>query len=221
MSYTVTELADKFAFAAKKYVEDKENEERLKQRNAEERYDKAYRMMLEYQSRMFSDVIILANSIYDYLNVLKEWPQALGESLYQPEYKHRFLSVGRDYFIYNCCDFERNVYNGTFLAILIEYKTGNIYKANLCGHQRQPGDCANIVNPEYIHHIINPKTYVEERQKEKTNYGNPSLDNLDYFSDALEQVPERCEALFKYAVAFADTVDGNLAMADYMAKYRK
>lgn len=39
--------------------------------------------------------------------------------------------------------------------------------------------------------------------------------------EALEQIPERIEALFKYAVAFADTVDGNLAMADYMAKYRK
>lgn len=221
MSYTVTELADKFAFAAKKFVADKENEARLKKRNSEERYDKAYRTMLDCQTRLFADVGILANSIYDYLNVLQQWPQALGESLYQPTYNHGFLGVGRNYFIYNCCDSEYNVYNGNFLAILIEYKTGYIYKGTLSNGTHRPDDYANIVNPGYLYHIVNPKSYVEQCQKENTSYRSPCLDNLDYFSEALEQIPERCEALFKYAVAFADTVDGNLAMADYLAKYRR
>ena len=221
MSYTVTELAGKFTFATKKYVEDKENEARLKKRNSEERYDKAYRTMLDCQTRLFADVGILANSIYDYLNVRHEWPISLGESLYRPYYEHGFLSVGRNYFIYNCCDSEHNVDNGNFLAILIEYKTGYIYKGTLSIGTNRTTDYANIVNPDYLYHIVNPKSYVEDRQKEKTNYASPCLDNLDYFSEALEQIPERIEALFKYAVAFADTVDGNLAMADYMAKYRR
>ena len=220
MSYTVTELADKFAFAAKKFVEDKENEARLKKRNSEERYDKAYRTMLECQTRLFADVGILANSIYDYLNVLQQGPQALGESLYQPTYKHGFLGVGRNYFIYNCCDSEHNNYNGNFLAILIEYKTGYIYKGTLSNGSHRPNDYANIVNPDYLYHIVNPKSYVEGTKK-CTGWPRPDLDTLDYFSEALEQIPERIDTLFKYAVAFADTVDGNLAMADYMAKYRK
>jgi len=217
MSYTVTELADKFAFAAKKYVEDKENEERLKQRNAEERYDKAYRMMLEYQSRMFSDVSILANSIYDYLNVLKEGPQALGETLFQPYYKIGFLSLGRKFFIYNCPAIDPYQMNGNFMAILIGYKEGGIYRACLNSNHHHPGDYANIVDENYIYRIVNPKSFVNECN----NYGDHCFASLDYFSEALEQIPERCEALFKYAVAFADTVDGNLAMADYMAKYRR
>jgi len=220
MAYTVTELADKFAFAAKKFVEDKENEARLKKRNSEERYDKAYRTMLDCQTRRFADVGILADSIYDYLNVIHERPRALGKSLYQPYYENGFLNVGRKYFIYNCCCEDRYCSNGIFLAILIEYKTGYIYHATLSDTDHRPGDYANIVNPDYIHHVINPKTYVNECRKDKP-LSTPCLDNLDYFSDALEQIPERIEALFKYAVAFADTVDGNLAMADYMAKYRR
>lgn len=220
MAYTVTELADKFAFAAKKYVEDKENEARLKKRNSEERYDKAYRTMLECQTRLFADVGILADSIYDYLNVRHVFPQALGESLSQPAYKHGFLSVGRKYFIYNCCSEDRYCSSDRFLAILIEYSTGYIYHATLSDSGIRPGDYANIVNPDYIHHVINPKTYVNECRKDNP-LCTPCLDTLDYFSDAMEQIPERIEALFKYAIAFADTVDGNLAMADYMAKYRK
>ena len=222
LDYTVQELADKFAFAAKKYVADKELEEAAKKRNTEERYDKAYKMMLELKSRVFDDVSILANSIFDYLDVIHEYPTVLGESIYRPCYQHQFLSVGRDYFIYNVCDTERNVYNGNFLAILIEYKTGNIYKARLSSHEHGQNDFANIIRKDqFMSHCTDPKAYVEQCKKEHSFSSHADLDSLDYFSDALEQVPERVEALFKYACAFADTVDGNLAMADYMAKYRK
>lgn len=87
--------------------------------------------MLDCQTRLFADVGILANSIYDYLNVRQQYPEALSETLYHPDYKHGFISVGRKYFIYNCRDSEYNVYNGNFLAILIEYKTGYIYRGTL------------------------------------------------------------------------------------------
>ena len=222
MNYTVQELADKFAFAAKKYVADKELEEATKKRNTEERYGKAYKMMLELKSRVFDDVSILANSIYDYLNVIRQYPTALGESIYRPCYQHQFLSVGRDYFIYNVCDSQRNVYDGNFLAILIEYKTGNLYKAHLSSHEHVQNDFANIISKDMcMYHVTDPKAYVEQCKKENSLSSYADLDSIDYFIDALEQVPARVEALFKYACAFADTVDGNLAMADYMAKYRK
>ena len=222
MNYTVQELADKFAFAAKKYVADKELEEATKKRNTEERYDKAYKMMLELKSKVFDDVSILANSIFDYLNVIRQYPDALGESIYRPCYQPQFLSVGRDYFIYNVCNAERNVYNGIFLAILIEYKTGNLYKAHLSSHEHVQNDFANIISKDMcMYHVTDPQAYVEQCKKENSLSSHADLDSIDYFIDALEQVPARVEALFKYACAFADTLDGNLAMADYMAKYRK
>lgn len=221
MSYTVQELADKFRFAAKKYIDDKELDAKTKKINAENRYDNAYKKMLECKS-MFADVKTLANSLYDYLNVIHNRLDYCSEELYQASYKKGFLSIGRNYFIYNCVPIDKNCYNGSFQAILISYDDGSINRASLTDYGGTKEDYANIVNPEYVHLIEDPKKFVEECNKEECDvYASHCFAKLDYFSEALEQIPERIDALFKFANAFADTVDGNVAMAAYMAKYRK
>ena len=221
MSYTVQELADKFRFAAKKYIDDKELDAKTKKINAENRYDNAYKKMLECKS-MFADVKTLANSLYDYLNVIHNRLDYCSEELYQASYKKGFLSIGRNYFIYNCVPIDKNCYNGNFQAILISYDDGSINRASLTDYGGTKEDYANIVNPEYVHLIEYPKKFVEECQNPDGDvYASHCFAKLDYFSEALEQIPERIDALFKFANAFADTVDGNVAMAAYMAKYRK
>ena len=94
----------------------------------------------------------------------------------------------------------------------------------MCDSGGTKEDYANIVDPEYVHLIEDPKKFVEECQNKEDGeyvYASHCFSKLDYFSEALEQIPERIDALFKFANAFADTVDGNVAMAAYMAKYRK
>jgi hypothetical protein len=221
MQYTVEELADKFRFAAKKFIDDKELDAKQKKINAETRYEKAYKKMLECKP-MFADVKTLANGLYDYLNVIHNRLDYCSEELYQASYKKGFLSIGRNYFIYNCVPIDKNCYNGSFQAILISYDDGSISRASLTDYGGTKEDYANIVNPDYVYLIEDPKKFVEECQKPEGGvYAKHCFDKLDYFSEALEQIPERIDALFKFANAFADTVDGNMAMAAYMAKYRK
>lgn len=221
MQYTVEELADKFRLAAMKFINDKELDAKQKKINAETRYDNAYKKMLECKPR-FADVQTLANSLYDYLHVTRNRLQYCSEELYQPSYKTGFLSIGRNYFIYNCVPIDRNCYNGSFKSILISYDDGSINWASLCDHGGTKEDYANIVNPDYVYLIDDPKKFVEECQKPDGGvYAKHCFDKLDYFSEAFEQIPKRIDALFKFANAFADTVDGNVAMAAYMAKYRK
>lgn len=221
MQYTVEELADKFRFAAKKFIDDKELDAKQKKMNEETRYDNAYKKMLECKPK-FADVKTLANSLYDYLNVIHNRLDYCCEELYQSSYKTGFLSIGRNYFIYNCVPIERNCYNGSFQSILISYDDGSINRAGLTDYGGTKEDYANIVDPEYVHLIEDPKKFVEECNKEECDvYANHCFAKLDYFSEAFEQIPKRIDALFKFANAFADTVDGNVAMAAYMAKYRK
>ena len=221
MQYTVEELADKFRFAAKKFIDDKELDAKQKKINAETRYEKAYKKMLECKP-MFADVKTLANGLYDYLNVIHERLDYCSEELYQAGYKTGFLSIGRNHFIYNCVPIDKNLYNGSFQSILISYDDGSINRASLTDYGGNKEDYANIVEPGYVHIIEDPKKYVEECQNPEGGiYAKHCFDKLDYFSKALEQIPERIDALFKFANAFADTVDGNVAMAAYMAKYRK
>lgn len=221
MQYTVEELADKFRFAAKKFIDDKELDAKQKKINEETRYENAYKKMLECKPK-FADVKTLANSLYDYLNVIHKRLDYCCEDLYQASYKTGFLSIGRNYFIYNCVPIEKNLYNGSFLSILISYDDGSINRASLDDYGGNKEDYANIVNPNYVYLIEDPKKFVEECNKEECDvYANHCFAKLDYFSEALEQIPERIDALFKFANAFADTVDGNVAMAAYMAKYRK
>lgn len=221
MQYTVQELADKFRFAAKKFIDDKELDAKQKKMNSETRYENAYKKMLECKP-MFADVKTLANSLYDYLHVTHNRLDYCCEELYQPSYKTGFLSIGRDYFIYNCVPIEKNLYNGSFQSILISYADGSINRASLTDYGGTKEDYANIVDPEYVHLIEDPKKFVEKCQNPEGGvYAKHCFDKLDYFSEALEQIPERIDVLFKFAHAFADTVDGNVAMAAYMAKYRK
>lgn len=223
MSYTVQELADKFRLAAMKFINDKELDAKTKKMNAETRYDNAYKKMLECKHK-FADVQTLANSLYDYLHVTHKRLDYCSEELYQASYKKGFLSIGRNYFIYNCVPIDKNCYNGSFQAILISYDDGSISRASLTDYGGTKEDYANIVNPGYVHLIKDPKKFVEECQNPDGGeyvYASHCFSKLDYFSEALEQVPERIDALFKFANAFADTVDGNVAMAAYMAKYRK
>lgn len=221
MSYTVQELADKFRFAAKKYIDDKELDAKTKKINAETRYDNAYKKMLDCKP-MFADVKTLANSLYDYLHVTRNRLDYCCEELYKASYNKGFLSIGRNYFIYNCIPIDPYCYNGSFQAILISYDDGSINRASLSDHGGTKEDYADIVNQEYVHLIKDPKKFVAECNNEHCGiYANHCFNKLDYFSEALEQVPTRINALFKFAEAFADTVDGNMAMAEYMAKYRK
>lgn len=222
MQYTVEELANKFRFAAKKFIDDKELDAKTKKINAETRYDNAYKKMLECKP-MFADVKTIANSLYDYLHVTRNRLEYCCKELYQPSYKTGFLSIGRDYFIYNCVPIEQNRYDGSFQSILISYDDASINRARLADYGGTKGDYANIVDPEYVHLIEDPKKFVEECQKPEIGVylEKHCFDKLDYFSEAMEQIPERIDALFKFANAFADTVDGNIAMAAYLAKYRK
>lgn len=221
MQYTVEELADKFRLAAMKFINDKELDAKQKKISAETRYDNAYKKMLECKS-MFADVQTLANSLYDYLHVTHKRLDYCSEELYQASYKKGFLSIGRNYFIYNCVPIDKNLYNGSFQSILISYDDGSINRASLADYGGTKEDYANIVNPVYVHLIEDPKKFVEECQNPEGGvYASHCFSKLDYFSEALEQIPERIDALFKFANAFADTVDGNVAMAAYMAKYRK
>lgn len=220
MQYTVEELADNFRLAAMKFINDKELDAKENKINAETRYDNAYKKMLECKPK-FADVKTLANSLYDYLHVTRNRLQYCSEELYQPSYKTGFLSIGRNYFIYNCVPIDRNCYNGCFKSILISYDDGSINWSSLCDHGGTKEDYANIVNPDYVYLIEDPKKFVEECQKPGCGvYAKHCFNKLDYFSEALEQIPERIDALFKFANAFADTVDGNMAMAAYLAKYR-
>lgn len=221
MQYTVEELANKFRFAAKKFIDDKELDAKTKKINAETRYDNAYKKMLECKP-MFADVKTIANSLYDYLHVTRNSLEYCCKELYQPSYKTGFLSIGRDYFIYNCVPMEPNLYDGNFKSILISYDDGSLNRATLSDYGRNDEDYANIVDPEYVCLIEDPKKFVEECQNPEGGiYAKHCFDKLDYFSEAMEQIPERIDALFKFANAFADTVDGNVAMAAYLAKYRK
>ena len=221
MQYTVEELADKFRFAAKKFIDDKELDAKQKKMNAETRYENAYKKMLECKPT-FADVKTLANSLYDYLHVTHNRLDYCCEELYKASYNKGFLSVGRNYFIYNCIPIDPYCYNGSFKSILISYDDGSINWASLSDNGGTKEDYANIVNPDYVYLIEDPKKFVEECQKPEGGvYAKHCFDKLDYFSEALEQIPERIDALFKFANAFADTVDGNMAMAAYMAKYRK
>ncbi len=221
MQYTVEELADKFRLEAMKFINDKELDAKQKKMNSETRYDNAYKNMLECKPK-FGDVQTLANSLYDYLNVTKNRLEYCCEELYQPSYKTGFLSIGRNYFIYNCIPIDKYSDDGSFQSILISYDDGSINRARLSAHVAIKEDYANIVNPEYVHLIEDPKKCVEECQNPEGGiYDKHCFDKLDYFSEALEQIPKRIDALFKFANAFADTVDGNVAMAAYMAKYRK
>lgn len=223
MQYTVEELADKFRFAAKKFIDDKELDAKQKKINAETRYENAYKKMLECKP-MFADVKTIANGLYDYLNVIHNRLDYCCEELYQASYKTGFLSIGRNYFIYNCVPIEKNLYNGSFQSILISYDDGSINRASLADYGGNKEDYANIVDPQYVHLIEDPKKFVEECQNPEGDvyvYAKHCFDKLDYFSEAFEQIPKRIDALFKFANAFADTVDGNIAMAAYMAKYRK
>jgi hypothetical protein len=171
---------------------------------------------------MFADVKTLANSLYDYLHVTQKRLEYCCEKLYQNSYKRGFLSIGRDYFIYNCVPIEQNRYDGIFQSILISYDDCSINRAILADHGGTNDDSANIVNPKMVYLIEDPKKFVEECNKEECNvHAKHCFDKLDYFSEALVQIPERIDALFKFANAFADTVDGNVEMAAYMAKYRK
>ena len=221
MQYTVEELADKFRFAAMKFINDKELDAKQKKINAETRYGNAYKKMLDCKP-IFADVQTLANSLYDYLHVTHNRLDYCCKELYQASYTTGFLSIGRNYFIYNCVPIDKNLYNGSFQAILISYDDGSINRASLTDYGGNTEDYANIVNPEYVQLIEDPKKFVEECQNpEGSVYASHCFSKLDYFSEALEQIPERIAALFKFANAFADTVDGNVAMAAYMAKYRK
>ena len=221
MQYTVEELAYKFRFAAKKFIDDKELDAKTKKMKAESRYDNAYKKMIECKP-MFADVKTLANSLYDYLHATHNRLAYCCEELYRDCYETGFLSIGRDYFIYNCVPIDKNLYNGRFQSILISYDDGSINRACLYNSGGTKEDYANIVDPEYVHLIEDPKTFVEECQNPEGGvYAKHCFDNLDYFSEALEQIPKRIDALFKFANAFADTVDGNVAMAAYMAKWRK
>lgn len=221
MQYTVEELADNFRLAAMKFISDKELDAKTKKINAETRYDNAYKKMLECKPK-FADVQTLANSLYDYLHVTHNRLDYCSEELYQASYKKGFLSIGRNYFIYNCVPIDKNCDNGSFQAILISYDDGSINRASLTDYGGNKEDYANIVDPEYVHRIEDPKKFVEECQNPEGGvYASHCFSKLDYFSEALEQIPERIDALFKFANAFADTVDGNVAMAAYMAKYRK
>ena len=223
MKYTVQELADKFRLEAMKFINDKELDAKQKKINAETRYDNAYKKMLECKPK-FADVKTLANSLYDYLHVTHNMLHYCCEELYQPSYKKGFLSIGRNYFIYNCVPIDKNLYDGRFQSILIDYDDGSINRASLNDNDGTKEDYANIVNPAYVHLIEDPKKFVEECQNTEGGeyvYASHCFSKLDYFSEALEQIPERIDALFKFANAFADTVDGNVAMAAYMAKYRK
>lgn len=221
MQYTVEELADNFRLAAMKFISDKELDAKTKKMNAETRYDNAYKKMLECKPK-FADVQTLANSLYDYLHVTHNRLDYCSEELYQASYKKGFLSIGRNYFIYNCVPIDKNCDNGSFQAILISYDDGSINRASLTDYGGNKEDYANIVDPEYVHRIEDPKKFVEECQNPEGGvYASHCFSKLDYFSEALEQIPERIDALFKFANAFADTVDGNVAMAAYMAKYRK
>lgn len=221
MQYTVEELADKFRFAAKKFIDDKELDAKQKKMKEETRYDNAYKKMLECKP-MFADVKTLANGLYDYLNVIHNRLDYCCEELYQASYKTGFLSIGRNYFIYNCVPIERHCYNGSFQSILISYDDGSINRASLTDYGGNEEDYANIVDPEYVHLIEDPKKFVDECNTEECYlHAKHCFAKLDYFSEAFEQIPKRIDALFKFANAFADTVDGNVAMAAYMAKYRK
>lgn len=223
MQYTAEELADKFRFAAKKFIDDKELDAKTKKINAETRYDNAYKKMLECKPK-FADVKTIANGLYDYLHVIHSRLEYCCEELYQPSYKKGFLSIGRNYFIYNCVPIDKNCYDGKFQSILISYDDGSINRSVLNDNEGTKEDYANIVDPEYVHLIEDPKKFVEECQNTEGGeyvYASHCFAKLDYFSEALEQIPERIDALFKFANAFADTVDGNVAMAAYMAKYRK
>lgn len=221
MQYTVEELADKFRLAAMKFISDKELDAKTKKINAETRYDNAYKKMLECKSK-FADVQTLANSLYDYLNVVHTRLEYCSEELYKASFNKGFLSVGRNYFIYNCIPVDPCCFDGSFQAILISYDDGSINRASLTDYGRNEEDYANIVNPNHVYLIEDPKKFVEEcQQQEGGIYAKHCFDKLDYFSEALEQIPKRIDALFKFANAFADTVDGNVAMAAYMAKYRK
>lgn len=171
---------------------------------------------------MFSDVKTLANSLYDYLHVTHNKLEYCSKELYQPSYKTGYLSIGRNYFIYNCVPIERNRYDSNFRAILISYDDGSINRACLSDNSGTKEDYANIVKPDNVYPIEDPKKFVEECNKQDEYlYAQHCYDKLDYFSEALEQIPKRIAALFKFANAFADTVDGNIAMAEYLAKYRK
>lgn len=221
MQYTVEELADKFRFAAMKFINDKELDAKQKKINAETRYGNAYKKMLDCKP-IFADVQTLANSLYDYLHVTHKRLDYCCKELYQASYTTGFLSIGRNYFIYNCVPIDKNLYTGSFQAILISYDDGSINRASLTDYGGNKEDYANIVNPEYVHLIEDPKKFVEKCQNTDGDvYASHCFSKLDYFSEALEQIPERIDALFKFANAFADTVDGNVAMAAYMAKYRK
>lgn len=221
MQYTVEELADKFRFAAKKFIDDKELDAKQKKINEETRYENAYKKMLECKPK-FADVQTLANSLYDYLHVTRKRLEYCSEELYKACYNKGFLSIGRNYFIYNCIPIDPYCYDGCFQSILISYADGSINRARLADHGGTKEDYANIVDPEYVHLIEDPKKFVEECNKKECGvYANHCFAKLDYFSEALEQIPKRIDALFKFANAFADTVDGNIAMAAYMTKYRK
>jgi hypothetical protein len=221
MQYTVQELADKFKIAANKFIEDKKLDDQQKKLSENARYDKAFKEMLKYKP-IFIDVKTIANSLYDYLHVTHNRLEYCRKELYQASYKTGFLSIGRNYFIYNCIAINRNRYDGDFQSILISYDDGSINRARLNDNGGTKEDYANIVNPEYVQLIDDPKKFVEECQKKDNGfYAKHCFAKLAYFSEALEQIPKRIDALFKFAYAFADTVDGNNVMEEYLAKYRK
>lgn len=220
MGYSVDELAAKFDFEAKRYLDEKEAVQKASKKNNAERFNRAL-AMLESSKPRLSDVHILASHIYDYLNVKRCLAYSLGKTLYQGVSYTRFLNLGREYFIYGVNDSDGRYFTGNS-AILIKYEDGSINYTHSLSTGSRDGDYANDVRTGNIYRLDDVQAFVTERLNDgvKTNR-RMSFDDLNLFSDAIEQVPVRIDMLFKYAEAFADTVDGNLAMADYIARYRK
>lgn len=180
MQYTVEELADNFRLAAMKFISDKELDAKTKKMNAETRYDNAYKKMLECKPK-FADVQTLANSLYDYLHVTHNRLDYCSEELYQASYKKGFLSIGRNYFIYNCVPIDKNCDNGSFQAILISYDDGSINRASLTDYGGNKEDYANIVDPEYVHRIEDRRSLSRNVRTQKVAY-MPAIASLNWIT---------------------------------------
>ena len=215
MKYTIAEMANKFNTSAKNYVYNRETEAKQKQEAETARYENALKILEENKPK-FADVHLLTNSIYNYLNAKKSWAYSLGNTLVRSLDNTRFLNVGRDYFIYSCPDINSWTGESIHDVILIKYDDGTIHHTRIRDfYVGQEGDYANPINPKHVYPIENVQSFIE------THKSDTSYANINCFSEAFEQIPDRIEALVKFAEAFSDLEDSNLEMAKYMATYRK